>query len=177
MRSESRKKRNVKTIILAVLIIALVVAAIVFIVLGNKKETKEDDDKKNDNSKVENTVDNQLPDTVYKTSNDKNMEVTQIVLDYLEENNETMVSMVITNTTDEAVEDEWLDAILISSEGKAIGSSPTYISNLAVGEECNSSVVLKGDLRDTKSIRLQQQQKTNTPEEVKEPEEVEEDED
>ena len=90
-----------------------------------------------------------LPETTYS-----NMEVKNINMQYLKDNDETIVEMEIHNTTEVKVEDEDLDAILIGPNEEILGQLPTYIQSLDVGEQYNISVIMKGDLTQAKLIKL-----------------------
>ena len=83
------------------------------------------------------------------------MQVKNIEMEYLVANNETMVSMTIDNTTQNAVSQETLTAYLIDSKGNTIGQTKTYIESLNPGQQYSISVVLKGDLAATTQIKLQ----------------------
>ena len=91
-----------------------------------------------------------LPDTTYKS-----MEVTDVSMEYLDGQDETMVSMSILNSTQNPVENESLNAILVGADGEVLGQMQTWIQSLAVGEQYDISVVLKGNLTGTQSIQLQ----------------------
>lgn len=90
-----------------------------------------------------------LPETTYS-----NMQVKNIQMEYLRNNNETMVTMEIYNTTTNTVENENLDAILIGPNEDVLGKMQTYIKKLSPGEQYDISVVLKGDLTATTQIKL-----------------------
>ena len=66
-----------------------------------------------------------------------------------------MVSLSINNTTDQKVEDERLEAILIGADENVLGSMETWIQSLDVGEQYNISVILNGDLTATQLIKLE----------------------
>ena len=83
------------------------------------------------------------------------MEVTNINMEYLEDNDETMVSFTINNTTENPVEQDRFTAILIDANGQELGQMPATIEQLAPGEQYSVSVILKGDLTATKQIQLQ----------------------
>ena len=90
-----------------------------------------------------------LPETTYS-----NMEVKNINMQYLKDNDETIVEMEIHNTTEVKVEDEDLDAILIGPNEEVLGQLPTYIQELDVGNQYNISVIMKGDLTQATQIKL-----------------------
>lgn len=146
---EKRKVRKGKVILvgIAIVIIIAVIAAIIINVINknNKSESK----KPGETTKKE-TVVYDLPDITYS-----DMKVTNIEMEYLSENNETMVSMVINNTTENAVSQESLTAYLIDKDENTIGQTKTYIESLNPGEQYSISVILKGDLTSTTQIKLQ----------------------
>lgn len=129
-----------------ILIIAVIVAIIAIVLIGvfiKKKISKPDD-----------TVTEQqvigLPDTTYN-----GMEVKNIQMVYLQSNNQTLVEMSIYNTSNEKVEDESFNAILIGPNENVLGQMLTYIQEVDVGDQCNVSVVLSGDLTATQQIKLE----------------------
>ena len=83
------------------------------------------------------------------------MQVKNIRMEYLKNNNETMVTMSIYNTTSNKVKDENLDAILIGPDGNVLGKIQTFIKKLDVNEQYDISVVLKGDLTSAQQIKLE----------------------
>lgn len=135
-----RKGKKMLLIGLAVLVIILAVVLIVNLVNRGPEQPEVPDD-------TQQVI--QLPETTYS-----NMQVKNIAMEFLKNNNETMVSMEIHNTTENKVEDDNLTAILLDAEGNVLGQMPTWIQSLDVGEQYEISVVLKGDLTATKQIKL-----------------------
>ena len=90
-----------------------------------------------------------LADTTYE-----GMKVTDIQLSYLTQNNETLVTLEIQNSTSDAVENESLNAILKDGSGNELSRTTTFIKSLPAGESYRINVVLKGDLSNTKSVEL-----------------------
>ena len=138
-----KKMRKGKKMLLIGLAVLVAIIAIVLIVMLVKKQP-EKPEVPGETQKVY-----QLPETTYS-----NMEVKNIVMEFLKNNNETMVSMEIHNTTENKVEDESLTAILLDKDGNVLGQMPTWIQLLDVGEQYEISVVLKGDLTATTQIKL-----------------------
>lgn len=139
---KTRKGKKMLTILLiAIVAIIIVVVAIVLIVrkVGQEQTPVE----------PQQTV-VLLPDTTYKS-----MEVTDVSMEYLDSQDQTMVSMSILNTTDTPVENESLNAVLVGANGEVLGQMQTWIQSLAVGEEYDISVILNGNLTGTQSIQLQ----------------------
>ena len=139
---KTRKGKKMLTILLiAIVAIIIVVVAIVLIVrkVGQEQTPVE----------PQQTV-VPLPDTTYKS-----MEVTDVSMEYLDSQDQTMVSMSILNTTDTPVENESLNAVLVGANGEVWGQMQTWIQSLAVGEEYDISVILNGNLTGTQSIQLQ----------------------
>lgn len=141
MRKLRKGKKMLTLIAIAVVVVIILVIAIVMIVRKGGGET---------------TVEEQqqtaipLPDTTYS-----NMEVTDIYMEYLDSQDQTMVSMSILNTTENAVENESLNAILLGADGEVLGQMQTWIQSLGVGEQYDISVILNGNLTATQSIQLQ----------------------
>ena len=137
-----KKMRKGKKMLLILLIaIVVVIAAIVIINIVNRHKGPEVPEE------TRQVI--PLPETTYS-----DMQVKNIQMEFLKDNNETMVSMEIHNTTSVKVENESLDAILIGPDDQTLGQLQTYIKGLDVGEQYNISVVLKGDLTATKQIKL-----------------------
>ena len=142
MRKTRKGKKIIGMILIAVIVLIIVIVAIVLIV-------------KNAGKNGENTVSEQqtaipLPDTTYS-----GMEVTDVYMEYLDDQDQTMVSMSILNTTQNAVENESLNAILVGADGEVLGQMQTWIQSLGVGEQYDISVILNGNLTGTQSIQLQ----------------------
>ena len=146
MEKKTRKVRKGKKmlgiILIAIIAIIILVVAIVLIVrnVNNNEETTGEEQQ----SVIP------LPDTTYS-----DMEVSNIYMEYLDDQDQTMVSMSILNTTQNAVENESLNAILVGADGEVLGQMQTWIQSLGVGEQYDISVILNGNLTGTQSIQLQ----------------------
>ena len=147
--SETRKIKKGKIVIVGVSVIA-VIAIIVAIIFAVKNSDKDDITGGDKTGKREETVVYDLPDITYSE-----MEVTNIEMEYLKDNNETMVSLIINNTTENTISQETLTAYLINKDGETLGQTRTYIDTLAPGQQYSISVILKGDLTATTQIKLQ----------------------
>ena len=141
MRKARKGKKMLGILLIAIIAIIIVVVAIVLIVRNVNKDTTSEEPQQ--------TV-VALPDTTYKS-----MEVTDVSMEYLDNQDQTMVSMSILNTTDAAVENESLNAILVGANGEVLGQMQTWIQSLAVGEQYDISVILNGNLTGTQTIQLQ----------------------
>ena len=141
MRKARKGKKMLGILLIAIIAIIIVVVAIILIVRKvSENQTLEE---------PQQTV-VALPDTTYKS-----MEVTDVSMEYLDSQDQTMVSMSILNTTDTPVENESLNAILVGADGEVLGQMQTWIQSLAVGEQYDISVILNGNLTGTQSIQLQ----------------------
>ena len=146
MEKKTRKVRKGKKmlgiILIAIIAIIILVVAIVLIVrnVNNNEETTGEEQQ----SVIP------LPDTTYS-----DMEVSNIYMEYLDDQDQTMVSMSILNTTQTAVKNESLNAILVGADGEVLGQMQTWIQSLGVGEQYDISVILNGNLTGTQSIQLQ----------------------
>ena len=138
-----KKMRKGKKMLLIFIIAVIVIIATVLIInlVKNKEPGTETPEEKQQII--------QLPETTYS-----NMEVKNINMQYLKDNDETIVEMEIHNTTEVKVEDEDLDAILIGPNEEVLGQLPTYIQELDVGNQYNISVIMKGDLTQATQIKL-----------------------
>lgn len=147
MREEKRqiKKGKIAAVVIALIV---VVIAVVLVVKFINKDTEEGKTKGQQQKQEAMVYD--LPDVTYSE-----MQVTDIEMEYLEDNNETMVSMIINNTTANQVENESLMAYLIDANGETVGSTRTYIASLAPGGQYSITVILKGNLTTTTQIKLQ----------------------
>ena len=149
-----RKGKKMLISLIAIVAIIVVVFAIVAITKAVKKN------KENQSQEGQETAIS-LPDTTYS-----DMEVKNIYMEYLKDEDKTMVSMSILNTTDTKVEDESLNAILIGSDENVLGQMQTWIQSLDVGEQYDISVILNGNLTGTKVVKLEKVTKdTQTTEE------------
>ena len=143
-----KKVRKGKKMLITALIAVIVVIAIILIVVQVRKNTKPSVPTEEDNQVIA------LPKTTYS-----GMEVSNIYMEYLKDNNETMITMTVTNTTSQKVEKEVFNTILIGDKENVLGQMGyTTISNLDVGEQHNISVIYKGDLTGTKQIKLEKMQ-------------------
>ena len=142
-----RKGKKMILMLIALIIAIIIVSIIVVQVRKNSKKTEE-------NSPEEQVV--TLPETTYS-----GMDVSDIYMEYLRDNDETMITMTVTNTTSESVENEVFSTILIGGEDNVLGQMGyVTISDLAVGEQQSISVIYKGDLTATKQIKLEKMQES-----------------
>lgn len=150
MREEKRKIKKGKIIAVAVAIVVIVIAVVLVVKFINKDTEDGKAGSSTGEQQQQEAVVYDLPDVTYSE-----MQVTDIEMEYLEENNETMVSMIINNTTQNQVENESLTAYLIDANGQTVGQTKTYIASLAPGGQYSISVILKGNLTTTTQIKLQ----------------------
>ena len=139
-----KKMRKGKKMLL-IFLIAIVIGIVGFVVfkfVGNIQQEPE-------TPQVEEEVIVPLPETTYSE-----MQVRNVQMEYLKENNETMISMEIDNTTDKVVEDEFLTVVWIGEDENVLEQMDTWIQRIAPGEQYKISVIEKGDLTSTKQIKL-----------------------
>lgn len=143
-----KKVRKGKKMLIMMLIAIVVIIAAVFIIRGIVKNVSKKPEEPAEPKEEVIT----LPET--KTYS--GMDVQNVYMEYLKDNNETMITMRITNTTDETVKDEKFNAILIGPDDNVLATLPTGTNvDLGIGEQCEISVVYKGDLTSTKQIKLE----------------------
>lgn len=142
-----RKNNNKKVIILIAIVIAVVLIVVLIASLVNKSK-KPTDDSQNE----EQNIVRDLPDTKYS-----DMTVNNVQMEYLKQNNETMVSMTINNTTNRKVVNERVTVLLLNESGEVLDKMNTFIDSLDINEQYNISLIFKGDLTSTTQIVLQEQ--------------------
>ena len=150
MREETRKIKKGKIIAVLAAVVVIVLAIVLVVKLVNKDTEEGKGSGAAGQQGQEQAVVYDLPDVTYSE-----MQVTDIEMKYLEDNKETMISMIINNTTENAVENESLTAYLIDANGETVGQTRTFISSLAPGGQYSITVILKGNLTTTKQIKLQ----------------------
>ena len=146
MEKKTRKVRKGKKM-LGIILIAII--AIIILVVGIVLIVRNVNNNEGTTGEEQQSV-IPLPDTTYS-----DMEVSNIYMEYLDDQHQTMVSMSILNTTQTAVENESLNAILVGADGEVLGQMQTWIQSLGVGEQYDISVILNGNLTGTQSIQLQ----------------------
>lgn len=143
MKKVRKGKKMLITMIIA--IIAIILAVVIIVNVTKKKPETPGTD-------TEQQQIFELPET--KT--ESGMDVQKISMEYLKDNNETMVTMRITNTTGQKVQEENFKAILIDGSDNVLGSMPTGTSvDLNAGEQCEVTVIYSGDLTATQRIKLE----------------------
>lgn len=140
-------RKGQKKILFILLAIILVVSAVVLITkLANKEPGTQ-------NPEIEYEPIIQLPEISYS-----GMEVRNIQVKFLKDNDdgrgESVLSMEIHNTTNEKVVNEKFTAVLLGPNEEILGQMPASITELEVGEQFNTQVVLDGDLTAVKQIKL-----------------------
>ncbi len=137
-------RKGKKMLMFAAIIVIAIIIAIVLIVTKVVNKKSDDTQTGNEESVIS------LPDTTYS-----DMQVNNIYMEYLADQDKTMVSMSILNTTTQTVEDESLNAILVGDNENVLGQMETWIQSLSAGEQYDISVILNGNLTGTKLIKLE----------------------
>lgn len=144
MKKVRKGKKMLITMIIAVIAIILAVVIIVCVV------------KKKPETPGTGTEEQQQIFELPETKTESGMDVQKISMEYLKNNNQTMVTMRITNTTEKKVNEENFKAILIDGSDNVLGSMPTGTSvDLNPGEQCEVTVIYSGDLTATQRIKLE----------------------
>ena len=144
MKKVRKGKKMLITMIIAIIAIILAVVIIVNVV-KKKQETPGSE-----------TEEQQQIFELPETKTESGMDVQKISMEYLKNNDQTMVTMRITNTTGQKVKEENFKAILIDANDNILGSMPTGTSvDLNVGEQCEVTVIYSGDLTATQRIKLE----------------------
>ena len=138
-----KKMRKGKKMLLIGLIAIIVIIAVIFVVKFITEKVPEQPHNPEETPIV------QLPETTYS-----DMEVRNIVMEYRKDRDETVVSMDIYNTTQQKVEKQHFDAVLIGADDEILAQKRTYIQSLEIGEQHGVTVVYSGDQTSTKLIKL-----------------------
>ena len=142
-------RKGKKMLMFATIIVIAIIISIVLIVTKVVNKKSDDTQTGNEESVIS------LPDTTYS-----DMQVNNIYMEYLADQDKTMVSMSILNTTTQKVEDESLNAILIGDNENVLGQMRTGTNtDLEVGQQCEISVIYKGNMTATQRIKLEPIQK------------------
>ena len=139
-----KKMRKGKKMLLIMLVAIIAIIAIAIIINLVKKEPSTPG-----GSEIQYEPVVQLKETTYSV-----MEVKNIQAKYLKDNNETVLSMNIHNTTTEKVENNNYIAILIGPNEEILGQMDSVIPSIDVGQEINTQVVYDGDFSAVKQIKL-----------------------
>ena len=136
MKKVRKGKKMLITFMVAVVV--LIIAIIIIVnVTKNKKNNKPSDE--------------ELPETTTEAG----LEAQNISMEYLADNDQTMITMRVINNTSAKVPDEEFNAILIDGDDNVLGQLRTGTNtDLDVGEECEISVIYRGDMRATKRVKL-----------------------
>ena len=134
MRELNKKKVEI-LVIVAVLIINLIVVGIIMAV--NKGESKD------------NNTDN------LNTSQFSNMKAQSLKIRYDEEKNQTYVDLIIKNHTEQNVEKETVNVMLLSEDNQIISGIQTYIEVITPGDEYSINITLLGNITGIKKVSLQ----------------------
>ena len=127
------------------IIIAIVVIITIVVVNKNKKGKKEDS-----------TQEEEQVVSLPETTTESGMDAQKIYMEYLKDQDRTMVTMRIINNTSKKVADEEFNAILIDGDENVLGQMRTGTNtDLDVGEECEISVIYKGNMTATQRIKLE----------------------
>jgi len=142
----ARKLKKMKVLILAVIVIVIV--ALIIALLVNKFSGKGGE---NENKPVEteNSIIYNLPDTVYN-----GMEVTNVELEYLKTNNQTMVTMIIKNTTGALSERQAFNVYFYDANDVELLNAQTTIEEMEPDVESSTSIILTGDFTSITRVEL-----------------------
>ena len=148
MKKVRKGKKMLISLIIA--IIAIVVAIVIIVNVVNKNKKGPDTNVQEEDQIV----------TLPETTTESGMDAENISMQYLKENDQTMITMRITNNTSAKVADEEFNAILIGPDENVLGQLRTGTNtDLDVGEECEISVIYRGDMTATQRIKLEPIQK------------------
>lgn len=153
-----RKSKRIKILLIGIVLLAIIIAGIFFLVKKiSNKPIKNDPNKpvETDKSIVYN-----LPSTKYN-----GMDVTNVELEYMKENKQTMVTMKIKNTSGKPLEhQQTFNVRFYNAEGIELLTAGTLIEPMGVDEETFTSLILTGDFTSIKKVILEDIDKTSESE-------------
>ncbi len=142
-----KKVRKGKKMLITFIAIIIAIVVIITIVVVNKNKKGKTEDSTQEEEQVV-----PLPETTTESG----MDAQKIYMEYLKDQDRTMVTMRIINNTSKKVADEEFNAILIDGDENVLGQMRTGTNtDLDVGEECEISVIYKGNMTATQRIKLE----------------------
>lgn len=142
-----KKVRKGKKMLITFIAIIIAIVVIITIVVVNKNKKGKTEDFTQEEEQVV-----PLPETTTESG----MDAQKIYMEYLKDQDRTMVTMRIINNTSKKVADEEFNAILIDGDENVLGQMRTGTNtDLDVGEECEISVIYKGNMTATQRIKLE----------------------
>ena len=144
MKKMRKGKKMLVSLIFAIIIIVVAVVLITKIV--NKNKNKSNSEVQEEQQVVS------LPETTTETG----LDAQNIYMEYLKDNDQTMITMRVVNNTSSKITDEEFNAILIGPDENVLGQLRTGTNtDLDVGDECEISVIYKGNMTSTQRIKLE----------------------
>lgn len=138
-RREGKKRLLLITL---VAIIAIILLVVIIVKIVNTKEPEKPVDKEQ--------LVYELPDTTYN-----DMDVINVIMEYLKDNNETSISLQIFNKTEVMVENESVEIVWINANGETVTQMPVLIEKIEPRQAQNFEFIAKGDLTTTAQIKIQ----------------------
>lgn len=144
MKKMRKGKKMLVSLIFAIIIIVVAVVLITKIVNKNKNKS---------NSEVQ---EEQQVVSLPETTTEKGLDAQNVYMEYLKDNDQTMITMRVVNNTSSKITDEEFNAILIGPDENVLGQLRTGTNtDLDVGDECEISVIYKGNMTSTQRIKLE----------------------
>ena len=138
-----KNRLNIKKVFLLILIVVVIIIGVIFMI--NKLVEQPEKPEFPDESPII-----ELPSTTYS-----NMEVKNIHMEYLKDNDQTVIRFDILNTTPKKVENQRFTTVLIGPDDEVLAEMPfTHIQDLDVNQQHALEVIFEGDVTATKQIKL-----------------------
>ena len=146
------KKQNKVLIILIVILLIILISIVAAFLVENKKNQNATIDENTNITPNDAETEMSLPNTKYKE-----LEVTDIAMEYFPDNDETAVTMTINNNTEDTVENEVFNTILTGKNGEILGQiEDTAIALVYAGSKEQVTIVYSGNLTSAKGIKLEE---------------------
>lgn len=148
------KKQNKVLIILIGILLIILISIVAAFLVENKKNQNATINENTNTTPSTNDAETEmsLPNTKYKE-----LEVTDIAMEYFPDNDETAVTMTINNNTEDTVENEVFNTILTGKNGEILGQiEDTAIALVYAGSKEQVTIVDSGNLTSAKGIKLEE---------------------
>ena len=145
------KKQNKVLIILIGILLIILISIVAAFLVENKKNQNATINENTNTTPSTNDAETEmsLPNTKYKE-----LEVTDIAMEYFPDNDETAV---INNNTEDTVENEVFNTILTGKNGEILGQiEDTAIALVYAGSKEQVTIVYSGNLTSAKGIKLEE---------------------
>lgn len=144
---QTTKPINKTKIYIAIIVVLVIIASIVFAVI------------KSNSNKEDKNKDGELTTTLTLLGNQYNdLEASNIKSEYNQESDITIISLDIENKSDETIENEVIDIILLNEEEQQLAGVSETLNQLEAKGKKSVNITLAGNVQEIKKIQLNKPQ-------------------